>query len=183
MATKLRRLKKRSGKSLRQLEQDTFISDSTISRYINRTILPDWSTLECLLNALGGDKEEFRILRERARRDFCALGVRRDSADLDLDANSVPAGREGGGWADCLLATIENSGDDQLARLLDTILALTRQMGETESMGTLAALQQARAVCWSEIGAAIDTGTAIGSFCAQACKYAGEIDAQHIATR
>ncbi|HZB31904.1 MAG TPA: helix-turn-helix transcriptional regulator [Streptosporangiaceae bacterium] len=176
LADKLRRLKQRSGKSLRRLERDTFLSDSTISRYINREILPDWLMLECLLEALGGDKQEFRILWERSRFDACVPKVYRNSGNSDVIADGAYANGSSSNWIDNLVAAVEHCDDDKLAKILDTILILTRQIEETRGVHTSRALRQARAACWLEIASVIDTRTTTGRICAQACKYAGEVD-------
>ena len=172
LADKLRRLKQRSGKSLRQLEQDTFISDSTISRYVNREILPDWPMLKCLLEALGGDNREFRILWERSQLDACIPEVCRNSGVRDGACTDGPDYS----WIDRLVAAVEYCSDDCLVKLLDTILTLTRQIEETRNASTSEALRRARAACWLEIASVIDTRTTAGRICAQACKCAGEVD-------
>ncbi|WP_405851764.1 XRE family transcriptional regulator [Streptomyces sp. NBC_00090] len=64
----LRDLQRRSGRTLRALEKNVRISDSSLSRYFCGTTVPPWSTVDDLCRALGGDPAEFRHLWEAADR-------------------------------------------------------------------------------------------------------------------
>jgi hypothetical protein len=52
----------RSGKTLRALERDISISDSTLSRYFRGQATPTWPTAEKICTALGGDPTPLRGL-------------------------------------------------------------------------------------------------------------------------
>ncbi|MGW6538525.1 helix-turn-helix domain-containing protein [Streptomyces sp. NPDC055051] len=64
----LRDLQRRSGRTLRALEESLRISDSSLSRYFCGSTVPPWSTVDDLCKALGGDPLEFRHLWEAADR-------------------------------------------------------------------------------------------------------------------
>ncbi|MFD5764732.1 RICIN domain-containing protein [Streptomyces sp. NPDC127049] len=64
----LRDLQRRSGRTLRALEESLRISDSSLSRYFCGSTVPPWSTVDELCKALGGDPVEFRHLWEAADR-------------------------------------------------------------------------------------------------------------------
>ncbi|GGQ07782.1 helix-turn-helix domain-containing protein [Streptomyces roseolilacinus] len=64
----LRALQQRSGRTLRSLEQEVLISDSSLSRYFRGSTVPPWSTVRDLCRALGADPTEYRALWEAADR-------------------------------------------------------------------------------------------------------------------
>ncbi|MFD3993482.1 RICIN domain-containing protein [Streptomyces sp. NPDC058583] len=64
----LRELQRRSGRTLRALEESVRISDSSLSRYFCGSTVPPWSTVHDLCRALDGDPAEFRHLWEAADR-------------------------------------------------------------------------------------------------------------------
>lgn len=64
----LRVLQKRSGRTLRSLESEVMISDSSLSRYLRGSTVPPWATVRDLCRALGGDPADFRLLWEAADR-------------------------------------------------------------------------------------------------------------------
>ncbi|WP_411079073.1 helix-turn-helix domain-containing protein [Streptomyces sp. cmx-18-6] len=64
----LRALQQRSGRTLRSLEADVAISDSSLSRYLRGATVPPWATVRDLCRALGGDPAEYRALWEAAER-------------------------------------------------------------------------------------------------------------------
>ncbi|MFE6781837.1 RICIN domain-containing protein [Streptomyces sp. NPDC057680] len=64
----LRDLQRRSGRTLRALEESVRISDSSLSRYFCGSTVPPWSTVHDLCRALDGDPAEFRHLWEAADR-------------------------------------------------------------------------------------------------------------------
>ncbi|MFE5946733.1 RICIN domain-containing protein [Streptomyces sp. NPDC056480] len=64
----LRDLQRRSGRTLRALEESVRISDSSLSRYFCGSTVPPWSTVHDLCRALDGDPADFRYLWEAADR-------------------------------------------------------------------------------------------------------------------
>ncbi|MFF5704102.1 RICIN domain-containing protein [Streptomyces sp. NPDC012794] len=64
----LRALQQRSGRTLRSLESEVRISDSSLSRYLRGSTIPPWSTVRDLCRALGADPAEYRALWEAADR-------------------------------------------------------------------------------------------------------------------
>ncbi|WP_394428147.1 helix-turn-helix domain-containing protein [Streptomyces sp. SGAir0957] len=70
----LRSLQQRSGRTLRSLEAEVLISDSSLSRYLRGSTVPPWSTVRDLCRALGGDLVEYRVLWEAADRSQSPSG-------------------------------------------------------------------------------------------------------------
>ncbi|MEJ3743829.1 helix-turn-helix transcriptional regulator [Actinomycetes bacterium KLBMP 9797] len=66
LAAELRELRKRSGKSLRELERPTHTSDSSLSRYLAGKALPPWQVVHVLSEQGGGDSAELHALWTRA---------------------------------------------------------------------------------------------------------------------
>ncbi|MFD7549720.1 RICIN domain-containing protein [Streptomyces sp. NPDC059816] len=64
----LRALQQRSGRTLRSLESEVSISDSSLSRYLRGSTVPPWSTVRELCRALGADPAPYRTLWEAADR-------------------------------------------------------------------------------------------------------------------
>ncbi|WJV50888.1 helix-turn-helix domain-containing protein [Streptomyces flavofungini] len=64
----LRALQQRSGRTLRSLEEQLRISDSSLSRYFRGDTVPPWPVVRDVCRALGGDPTEFRVLWEAAER-------------------------------------------------------------------------------------------------------------------
>ncbi|WP_051852552.1 helix-turn-helix domain-containing protein [Streptomyces aureocirculatus] len=64
----LRALQQRSGRTLRSLEEQVRISDSSLSRYFRGDIVPPWPVVRDVCRALGGDPTEYRALWEAADR-------------------------------------------------------------------------------------------------------------------
>ncbi|MFD0264991.1 RICIN domain-containing protein [Streptomyces sp. NPDC127106] len=64
----LRALQRRSGRTLRSLESEVLISDSSLSRYLRGSTVPPWTTVRDLCRALGADPAEYRALWEAADR-------------------------------------------------------------------------------------------------------------------
>ncbi|WP_405978004.1 RICIN domain-containing protein [Streptomyces sp. NBC_00158] len=64
----LRDLQQRSGRTLRSLESEVMISDSSLSRYLRGSTVPPWNTVRDLCRALGADPAEYRALWEAADR-------------------------------------------------------------------------------------------------------------------
>jgi porphobilinogen synthase len=68
LAAELRRLRNRSGQSLRELANTTFASDSSLSRYLAGHSVPPWPVVEALCRIGGGDPAQLRTLWEQARK-------------------------------------------------------------------------------------------------------------------
>ncbi|MFF4578844.1 RICIN domain-containing protein [Streptomyces sp. NPDC001389] len=64
----LRELQRRSGRTLRSLESEVLISDSSLSRYLQGRTVPPWATVRDLCRALDADPAEYRALWEAADR-------------------------------------------------------------------------------------------------------------------
>ncbi|MVO85602.1 helix-turn-helix domain-containing protein [Streptomyces sp. p1417] len=64
----LRALQQRSGRTLRSLEEQVRISDSSLSRYFRGDTVPPWPVVRDVCRALGGDPTEYRVLWEAADR-------------------------------------------------------------------------------------------------------------------
>ncbi|MFE9684051.1 helix-turn-helix domain-containing protein [Streptomyces sp. NPDC006285] len=64
----LRELQQRSSRTLRALEQQVAISDSSLSRYFRGDTVPPWPVVRGLCQALGADPAEYRPLWEAAER-------------------------------------------------------------------------------------------------------------------
>ncbi|MET9541827.1 RICIN domain-containing protein [Streptomyces sp. NPDC006553] len=93
----LRDLQRRSGRTLRALEESVRISDSSLSRYFCGSTVPPWSTVHDLCRALDGDPADFRHLWEAAdrsqRRPVQAdRAGRRDAVPPPPVTGSDPAG-------------------------------------------------------------------------------------------
>ncbi|MEU7047501.1 helix-turn-helix domain-containing protein [Streptomyces eurythermus] len=65
----LRSLQQQSGRTLRSLEAQVRISDSSLSRYFRGETVPAWSVVRDLCRALGADPAEYRALWEAADRN------------------------------------------------------------------------------------------------------------------
>jgi transcriptional regulator with XRE-family HTH domain len=64
----LRALRERSGRTLRELERLTHVSDSSLSRYFLGRTVPPWSVVEVLCRAAERNPGELRPAWEAARR-------------------------------------------------------------------------------------------------------------------
>ncbi|WP_426500420.1 helix-turn-helix domain-containing protein [Streptomyces sp. D54] len=64
----LRALQQRSGRTLRALEEQVRISDSSLSRYFRGDTVPPWPVVRDLCRALGADPFAYRTLWEAAER-------------------------------------------------------------------------------------------------------------------
>ncbi|MGK5640912.1 ricin-type beta-trefoil lectin domain protein [Streptomyces sp. URMC 126] len=93
----LRALQQRSGHTLRSLEEEMPISDSSLSRYFRGSTVPPWTTVLDLCRTLNGDPAEFRVLWEAADR-----GQSASSAEAGPDAS----GRTAGSWTGRLARTV-----------------------------------------------------------------------------
>ncbi|MFD0318092.1 RICIN domain-containing protein [Streptomyces flavalbus] len=77
----LRALQQRSGRTLRALEDEVRISDSSLSRYFRGSTVPPWSTVRDLCVALKADPAEYRALWEAANRSQAAAPPPAPTAD------------------------------------------------------------------------------------------------------
>ncbi|MFI5982516.1 helix-turn-helix domain-containing protein [Streptomyces sp. NPDC051555] len=68
LGSALKELQQRSGKTLRDLESEVMISDSSLSRYLRGTTVPPWATVRDLCRALHADPALYRQLWEAADR-------------------------------------------------------------------------------------------------------------------
>jgi transcriptional regulator with XRE-family HTH domain len=175
LARRLRLLYEISGKSLRQLEQRTSISDSTIHRYITRKMLPDWPTLKRLVTALDGQQLEFRLLWELAKTDQCTPRSCTPEAQ-QRPASDRLAPAAGHAWIDMLRVVLEDCSDEPIARLAETIINLTVLIDRAPSDQAAASMRDARATCWTEIADRIGMDTPNGRLCAAACRQASQLD-------
>ncbi|GAB3142083.1 hypothetical protein GCM10027290_15700 [Micromonospora sonneratiae] len=122
LAGELRKLRERSGMSLRELERSTFASDSALSRYFSGRGLPPWRVVEALCAQAGVDPERLRPGWERAQE--AKVGTKTKSRDrmaqdahhflvrsfsaIQMEANAaVNLAKVGGGAALTALLTIQ----------------------------------------------------------------------------
>ncbi|GGZ41209.1 helix-turn-helix domain-containing protein [Streptomyces bluensis] len=68
LGEELRELQRRSGRTLRALEAQVRISDSSLSRYFRGETVPPWPVVRDLCRALGADPSEYRALWEATDR-------------------------------------------------------------------------------------------------------------------
>lgn len=68
LGAKLRELRKRTGKSLKELERDVHVSDSSLSRYLAGRAVPPWTVVEGLSLLAGQDSAPLRTLWDQANR-------------------------------------------------------------------------------------------------------------------
>jgi transcriptional regulator with XRE-family HTH domain len=91
----LREMYQRSNRTLRAVERDISISDSTLSRYFRGKAVPSWPTVEKICASFGEDPESVRYLwagaiAERSSADFAV-----DDVDaLSGDATAASAGAD-----------------------------------------------------------------------------------------
>jgi len=89
LAAELRRLRTRSGKTLRELEEITFSSDSALSRYLSGKAVPPWSVVQELCRVGGGNPDAVRTLWEHARR---ARSAARDGTNATVRKDAAASG-------------------------------------------------------------------------------------------
>ncbi|MFC7529314.1 helix-turn-helix domain-containing protein [Actinoplanes sp. GCM10030250] len=65
-ATELRKLRERSGRTLRELQTITFASDSALSRYFSGRSVPPWNVVAALCGLTRTDPERLRPLWQQA---------------------------------------------------------------------------------------------------------------------
>ncbi|GGW65587.1 helix-turn-helix domain-containing protein [Streptomyces griseoloalbus] len=94
----LRSLQQQSGRTLRSLEAEIRISDSSLSRYFRGETVPAWPVVRDLCRALGADPTEYRALWEatdptRHQEPASNAGARDSNRDGDEAAGSSSAPR------------------------------------------------------------------------------------------
>ncbi|MFB8385320.1 RICIN domain-containing protein [Streptomyces rubiginosohelvolus] len=77
----LRALQQRSGRTLRALEEQVRISDSSLSRYFRGDTVPPWPVVRDLCRALGADPYAYRTLWEAADRSPAEPPPRSEAPD------------------------------------------------------------------------------------------------------
>lgn len=92
LGQELRAMHQRSGRTLRALERDLSISDSTLSRYFRGRAVPTWQSLGKICAALGEDAGPLRTMweaaiAERSRADGIPDGEPVPVADAGTDAD------------------------------------------------------------------------------------------------
>ncbi|MGW6984868.1 helix-turn-helix domain-containing protein [Streptomyces sp. NPDC054932] len=68
LGSALKALQQGSGRTLRSLESEVMISDSSLSRYLRGSTVPPWATVRDLCRALEADPSDYRLLWEEADR-------------------------------------------------------------------------------------------------------------------
>ncbi|GAA2424662.1 helix-turn-helix transcriptional regulator [Streptomyces glaucus] len=92
----LRSLQQQSGRTLRSLEAQVRISDSSLSRYFRGETVPSWPVVRDLCQALDADPTQYRALWEAAaptRHDEPATAAMSTAGDSDEAAGSSTASR------------------------------------------------------------------------------------------
>ncbi|MCP2336052.1 helix-turn-helix domain-containing protein [Actinomadura rupiterrae] len=69
LATELRRLREVSGRSLKDLESDLHVSDSSLSRYLSGKTVPPWDVVSALCRVAGREPEQLQPLWTAARNE------------------------------------------------------------------------------------------------------------------
>ncbi|MEU5346121.1 helix-turn-helix domain-containing protein [Streptomyces sp. NPDC020766] len=88
----LRSLQQQSGRTLRSLETQVRISDSSLSRYFQGITVPPWATVAQLCEALGVDPIEYRALWEAADRCQPTSGATTPFTETPAPAEATSAG-------------------------------------------------------------------------------------------
>ncbi|WP_374984642.1 RICIN domain-containing protein [Streptomyces fradiae] len=92
----LRELQQRSGRTLRALEREVLISDSSLSRYFRGSTVPPWPVVRDLCRALGADPAGYRALWEAADRAQGRPAGPEDPAPAAHDTDRAARSAEGG---------------------------------------------------------------------------------------
>lgn len=100
----LREMYQRSNRTLRAVERDISVSDSTLSRYFRGKAVPSWPTVEKICASFGEDPESVRYLwagaiAERSSADFAVGDVDAlsgDATDADEATRELASGDEDG---------------------------------------------------------------------------------------
>lgn len=138
----LRELQQRSGRTLRTLEQQVCISDSSLSRYFRGDIVPPWPVVRDLCRTLGADPAEYRALWEASDRTS-PDETPSTAAATTPQPSAAPASRDRlrelltGRWA--FAATGAATG--AAAGVLLALLALNGSPAAPPAQGSVAELQ------------------------------------------
>jgi transcriptional regulator with XRE-family HTH domain len=94
----LRNLRARAGKSLKELESEVHVSDSSLSRYFAGRAVPPWPVVEKLSALAGQDAEPLRPLWDEANRGRRAasptpVADQPDGSDITESGNDQPVSR------------------------------------------------------------------------------------------
>ncbi|WFE62846.1 helix-turn-helix transcriptional regulator [Micromonospora sp. WMMD714] len=131
LVDKLRALRDRSGRSLRELQAATYVSDSSLSRYLSGQCVPPWTVVVTLCELADVDSAELRPAWLAARAERHGRPAKNASADLHAalsrDISTISEGvvraiqsmlELGGPVPDYLVAAQRAAAD--AARLLNT---------------------------------------------------------------
>ncbi|MFF2777158.1 helix-turn-helix domain-containing protein [Streptomyces sp. NPDC058052] len=113
LGSALRDLQRRSGRTLRALEESVRISDSSLSRYFCGSTVPPWSTVYELCRALDGDPADFRHLwdaADRAQRRPAQAGQAGRSGQRDTEEPRPAADAGTPGDVDCATEAEADAG-------------------------------------------------------------------------
>lgn len=99
LARVLRDMHKRSNRTLRAIERDISVSDSTLSRYFRGKAVPSWATVEKICAAFGEDPAAVRHLwtvavAERSDAELTAVDPDAASPARDRESTSSPTDEE-----------------------------------------------------------------------------------------
>jgi transcriptional regulator with XRE-family HTH domain len=72
LAEALQAVRQKTGKSLRALELEIYVSDSSLSRYLSGRSVPPWQVVESLCRVAGHPPDDLRFLWEEASRQHRA---------------------------------------------------------------------------------------------------------------
>lgn len=131
LARALREMHKRSNRTLRAVERDISISDSTLSRYFRGKAVPSWSTVEKICASFGEDPAVVRRLwavaiAERSNANFPAADAATMSAQESASATSG-GGTDSDRSSDSAADTDSTSDDrDRVARLRRRVARASR---------------------------------------------------------
>ncbi|MBZ6477894.1 ricin-type beta-trefoil lectin domain protein [Streptomyces griseocarneus] len=106
----LRALQRRSGRTLRSLEDDVPTSDSSLSRYFCGSTVPPWGTVRALCQVLGADPMEYRTLWEAANRSQARPFE--DAGQAEGPAEGPAAGPSDGPAVEAVGEPADKSADD-----------------------------------------------------------------------
>lgn len=104
----LRALQQRSGRTLRSLETEVMISDSSLSRYLRGSTVPPWATVRDLCRALGADPVEYRALWEAADRSAATVGVVSPPAPVTVPVRVQVSSGPGPAWVRAARVRLRN---------------------------------------------------------------------------
>lgn len=91
-AHQLRSVRKRSGRTLRELQEITFASDSALSRYLSGKSVPPWNVVVALCEVAGTDPEQLRPSWQLARSSRHPAETTNDSAQALHGLHAAAAG-------------------------------------------------------------------------------------------